>query len=64
MPRVSCYGGNASSDHWELDSAQDGAARAFMQQGHVGFRVASVPEPATLALLTVGGLAMLTRRRR
>ena len=36
-----------------------------MDEGSVlGFRVASIPEPATLSLLVIGGLAMLIRRRR
>jgi len=30
---------------------------------NVGFRVSEVPEPATLALLAVGGLVALRRRR-
>ena len=32
--------------------------------GSSGFRVASVPEPASLGLLTLGGLALLKRKRR
>lgn len=32
-------------------------------QGHFGFRVAYVPEPATLSLLILGGLAVMRRRR-
>jgi len=30
---------------------------------YIGFRVANVPEPATMAMFAVGGLAMLRRRR-
>jgi hypothetical protein len=30
--------------------------------GHFGFRVAYVPEPATVTMLVLGGLAMLRRR--
>jgi formylglycine-generating enzyme required for sulfatase activity len=37
----------------------------FVENSPVGFRVASeVPEPASLGLLTLGGLALLKRRRR
>jgi formylglycine-generating enzyme required for sulfatase activity len=36
-----------------------------MREGDAfGFRVASVPEPASLGLITLGGLALLKRRRR
>jgi hypothetical protein len=31
---------------------------------YVGFRVVQVPEPATLSLLALGGLAILRRRGR
>ncbi|MHC5135287.1 MAG: PEP-CTERM sorting domain-containing protein [Planctomycetota bacterium] len=29
----------------------------------MGFRVASIPEPATLSLLALGGLALLRKRK-
>ena len=32
--------------------------------GSLGFRVSQVPEPATMAVLTLGGLAVLRRRRK
>ena len=31
---------------------------------HIGFRISEVPEPATLSLLALGGLAMLRNRRK
>ncbi len=34
------------------------------EDGHTGFRIAQIPEPTTLALLSLSGLAMLRRRRR
>ena len=33
------------------------------EYGGVGFRVASVPEPCSLVLLSLGGLALLRKRR-
>ncbi|MCK4658710.1 MAG: SUMF1/EgtB/PvdO family nonheme iron enzyme [Phycisphaerae bacterium] len=33
------------------------------EAGHLGFRVASIPEPATLSLLALSGLFVLRRRR-
>ena len=32
------------------------------EYGNIGFRVSGIPEPATLALLALGGLAMLRRK--
>jgi len=34
------------------------------EDGTIGFRVVQVPEPATLSLLTLGGLALVRRRKR
>ncbi|MDD5327292.1 MAG: SUMF1/EgtB/PvdO family nonheme iron enzyme [Phycisphaerae bacterium] len=33
-------------------------------EGRLGFRVASVPEPATILMLSLGGLALLRKRKR
>ena len=35
-----------------------------VEMGNVGFRVVMIPEPATLGLLTLGGVVILRRRRR
>ena len=36
----------------------------MIESYNVGFRVASIPEPATFTLLTLGGLALVRRRKR
>ena len=57
--------GSAYYGQWgELDASYRGGANVpTRQSGDVGFRVAQVPEPATLGLLAWGGLALLRRRR-
>ena len=52
--------------HWEWIAGQTraaGYAGPGAEYQEIGFRVASdVPEPATMGLLTLGGLALLRRR--
>jgi formylglycine-generating enzyme required for sulfatase activity len=47
-----------------LHASADGALSAWGEGPEVGFRVAVAPEPATLSLLALGGLALIRRRRK
>jgi len=47
-----------------LSSAdRTGGIQSWREQSYVGFRIASVPEPATLLLLGLGGLTLLRKRK-
>lgn len=56
-------GGSISNNGNELSSANWYNYSPADEVGTLGFRVASVPEPATLLLLGLGGLALLRKRR-
>ncbi len=56
-------GSSYSSGDSTLSSSYRGYSLPYYEQGSIGFRVASVPEPCSLVLLSLGGL-MLRRRRR
>jgi hypothetical protein len=47
-----------------LTSSSRAAYYAYNEYNVAGFRVASVPEPATMGLLALGGIAVLRRRRK
>lgn len=57
-------GSYGSSDYNLASSARNNYTAPNGEYNVVGFRVASVPEPASLGLITLGGLALLKRRRR
>ena len=44
----------AADRRWNSDAA--------LEEQYRGFRIAEIPEPATLSLLALGGLAMIHRR--
>ncbi len=56
-------GGSFGYSNVRFASSYRNVNSPYHEYTYVGFRVASVPEPATLSLLALGGLAMLGRRR-
>ena len=57
-------GGSWRSYDNALHASSRGGHRADPGEYHIGFRVACVPEPATLAMLSLGCFAVLRRRGR
>ena len=61
-PRVN-RGGSYFSDYFSISSGIRSASNLYSEDIRRGFRVASIPEPATVALLAFGGLAVLRKRK-
>jgi len=57
-------GGTFYSADYTLSAASRGRGSPTHEFHGFGFRVSGAPEPATMAILAVGGAAMLMRRRR
>jgi len=57
-------GGPFTANASKLLASFRGIGDPASQSHHIGFRVVEVPEPATLSLLTLGGLALVRRRKR
>ena len=55
-----------SVGYWsnELHAASSSSMLPGGHEGGLGFRVAEVPEPATMSLLVLGGLTLIRRRKR
>jgi len=62
--RRALRGGSFSSNWSTLVAHYSGSVDPASTSNLYGFRVAEVPEPTTLSLLALGGLAMLRRRKR
>ena len=60
--RVDRGGSNGSYDA-DLRSSDPNRGNPLKEYVAIGFRVASVPEPATMSMLAIGGLALIRRRR-
>jgi formylglycine-generating enzyme len=57
-------GGAFNSDDNPMLASTRAIDSPWWEYSAIGFRVSEVPEPATLSLLTLGGLALVRRRKR
>jgi formylglycine-generating enzyme required for sulfatase activity len=57
-------GGAWDTTFSNLQASIRGGLSPTSEYGYIGFRLASIPEPATAALLCMGSLATILRRRR
>ena len=56
-------GGSFSNGNYYLSASPRLSYSPNYEGGHLGFRVASVPEPCTMAILAIGGVTAIRRRR-
>ena len=57
-------GGSFQSGLAQMNANSAGSAHPTSEEDGIGFRVAAVPEPAMLAVLALGGMVVVGRRRR
>ena len=56
-------GGHWAWDRGALSALHRNGSYPLNEDSHIGFRVSEVPEPATVAILALGGIGILRRRK-